>query len=159
MTHAQIIAEICGWTANILSISSYILLTKGILKGTRAPYNILISVVCFLYCIYGFLINSPAIIALDLAYGTIAVIAIYHSSHKKAKVLALKKTYSIESNKGKDEPLPEDATRVIIQYSENTSPTVFIYEPGRTKEDELEVIITDRKKVAKIIRFLESNQV
>jgi hypothetical protein len=158
MTQTQVLAEICGWTAYVLSIGSYILLTKGIIKITKPTFHIVLTIVCLLYCTYGLLINSLSIISLDVTYGTLALIAVHKTIFKKAKIRPLKMIYLIEPESIKKGPIPKGTTQITIWY-ESSSPTVTFHIPGKEGRNSQDLVIPSQEKVEKIIRFIESNQV
>tara|TARA_Y100000310_G_scaffold342140_1_gene443969 strand:+ start:8924 stop:9214 length:291 start_codon:yes stop_codon:yes gene_type:complete len=68
--------EIMGFIAGVIVLISYLLVSRGKIKGDGAIYNFLVLIYCTLYLIYSIMISALAVFLLDVMCIIFALIAL-----------------------------------------------------------------------------------
>ena len=71
------VLELIGWTASILFMVAYYLVSSKKLDGAGKPYNLMNLTGAFIYGFYAIKKDVMPLLVLEIFWGSIAVVALY----------------------------------------------------------------------------------
>jgi hypothetical protein len=76
--------EIIGWSANIVFVLAYLLVSSGKLKGESITFNMMNLVGALLYGIYAVGNHAQSLLVLEIFWASVAVVAIRRALKKSS---------------------------------------------------------------------------